>query len=335
MLYYSKTLSAMTQKRKANQWPRKPKHRSSPTCIRRLSLRRWQKSRGKHRAKSHLWHVGEKRSDKIIHAHDWKWHTHYHPDGYFELQTEDMGDVPVRLFFTQRLLDEAEDALYGQIVNATRFPGVKLVAITPDAHFGYGVPVGSVILTDGTLAMGPVGYDIGCGMVSASPQCLSDAATPDRRLAFNKAVMRRVEMGAGGKSTTTMRSLSQSEFVELIHGGADYYISKYGAPFDRSRAERNRIPVDDNWDVPWGGRGRPERGIPSLARSAGATTLWSFKVARKLVTPSSCRCTAAAAASGTAWPPTTSSWLRRRSPTRSSISTWATSLPTRRTTVAT
>ena len=28
-----------------------------------------------------------------------------------------------------------------QIVNATRFPGVKLVVITPDAHFGYGVPV--------------------------------------------------------------------------------------------------------------------------------------------------------------------------------------------------
>ena len=54
---------------------------------------------------------GEKRSDKIIHAHDWKWHTHYHPDGYFEIQTEDLGDVPVRLFFTQRLLDEAEDAL--------------------------------------------------------------------------------------------------------------------------------------------------------------------------------------------------------------------------------
>mgnify|MGYP001796324824 CR=1 FL=1 len=36
------------------------------------------------------------------------------------------------------------------------------MAITPDAHFGYGGPVGSVILTDGTLAMGPVGYDIGC-----------------------------------------------------------------------------------------------------------------------------------------------------------------------------
>ena len=73
--------------------------------------------------------------------------------------------------------------------NATRFPGVKLVVITPDAHFGYGVPVGSVILTDGTLAMGPVGYDIGCGMISARSDVPVGVATRDKRLAFNRAVM--------------------------------------------------------------------------------------------------------------------------------------------------
>jgi tRNA-splicing ligase RtcB len=210
-----------------------------------------------------------KRPDTIIHGHDWKRLVRPNPEGYFELQTDDTGDVPVRLFFTQKLLDEAEDILYAQIVNATRFPGVKLVVITPDAHFGYGVPVGSVILTDGTLAMGPVGYDIGCGMVSAKSNVPADAATPDRRLAFNRAVMQRVEMGAGGKSKTTLRSLSQDEFVRIVKGGADYYISRYGAPFDRSRAERNRIPVDDEWQVPWGGKGRPERGIPQLGSLGG------------------------------------------------------------------
>lgn len=85
--------------------------------------------------------------------------------GYFDLQTEDTGDVPVRLFLTQALLNEAEDILYRQIVNATRFPGVRMVVITPDTHYGYGVPVGCVLITDaasGAVAMGPVGYDIGC-----------------------------------------------------------------------------------------------------------------------------------------------------------------------------
>jgi tRNA-splicing ligase RtcB len=108
-----------------------------------------------------------------------------------------------------------------------------------------------------------------CGMVSAKSDVPAEAATRDRRLRFNVEVMKRVEMGAGGKSKTSLRSLSEDEFMKIVKGGADYYISKYGAPFDRSRAERNRIPVDDEWEVPWGGRGRPERGIPQLGSLGG------------------------------------------------------------------
>jgi tRNA-splicing ligase RtcB len=98
-------------------------------------------------------------------ADNWKHLARWHGDGYYNLQTEDTGDVPVRLFLTPALLNNAEDILYRQIVNATRFPGVRLVVITPDAHYGYGVPVGCAILTDaesGAVAMGPVGYDISC-----------------------------------------------------------------------------------------------------------------------------------------------------------------------------
>jgi Intein splicing domain/tRNA-splicing ligase RtcB len=93
---------------------------------------------------------------------NWKDFAILHEDGYFTLATEETGDVPVRLFLTAQLLDEVEDDIYKQIVNATRFPGVKLVCITPDVHVGYGVPIGCVLVTDGTLCLGPVGYDIGC-----------------------------------------------------------------------------------------------------------------------------------------------------------------------------
>src|SRR5215217_4344326 len=98
-------------------------------------------------------------------ADNWKHLARWDGRGYYTLRTEDTGDVPVRMFLTRKLLDETEDIIYRQIVNATRFPGVKLVVITPDTHYGYGVPVGCVILTDaesGAVAMGPVGYDIGC-----------------------------------------------------------------------------------------------------------------------------------------------------------------------------
>ncbi|MDQ5824393.1 MAG: RtcB family protein [Chloroflexota bacterium] len=199
----------------------------------------------------------------------WKQYAVANEEGYYDLRTEDTGDVPVRLFLTPKLLAEAEDILYAQIVNATQFPGVKMVVITPDVHYGYGVPVGSVILTDGTLAMGPVGYDIGCGMVSARSNVPWPSATPEKRLEFNKAVMRRVAMGAGHSSKTALSKVSESEFNEIVRGGAEYYISKYGARLDRSRAERNRIPVDDDWDIPWGGRGRPERGRSQLGSLGG------------------------------------------------------------------
>src|SRR6185369_15922051 len=96
----------------------------------------------------------------LVHESDWKRRAAWSDEGYFRLETDDVGEVPVRLFVTPRLLTEAEPTLYRQIVNAARFPGAKLVVITPDVHYGYGVPVGCVILTDrreGAVAMGPVG----------------------------------------------------------------------------------------------------------------------------------------------------------------------------------
>ncbi|MFY9622550.1 MAG: RtcB family protein [Pyrinomonadaceae bacterium] len=204
-------------------------------------------------------------------AHRWKQLARWHADGYYALQTADTGDVPVRLFLTGELLTLAEDNLYRQIVNATRFPGVNMVVITPDVHYGYGVPVGCVLITDyetGAIAMGPVGYDIGCGMMSAKSSVPADAATPEKRLQFNRAVMERVAMGAGGKSHR-FRNLSELEFGDLVRGGAEHYVEKHGATFDRSRAERHRIPVDDDWQIPWGGKGRPERGLHQLGSLGG------------------------------------------------------------------
>jgi tRNA-splicing ligase RtcB (3'-phosphate/5'-hydroxy nucleic acid ligase) len=210
----------------------------------------------------------------LVHETDWKRRAIRSDEGFYTLVTDDVGDVPVRIFLTPRLMTEAEPTLYRQIVNATRFPGVKMVCITPDVHYGYGVPVGSVILTDrdgGAVAMGPVGFDIGCGMMSARSSVPSERATPDRKLEFNREVMNRVSLGAGGKSSPSSRlgELSKKQFEDLVRGGAEHYVEAYGASFDRSRAERHRIPVDDRWEIPWGGKGRPERGLDQLGSLGG------------------------------------------------------------------
>jgi tRNA-splicing ligase RtcB len=80
--------------------------------------------------------------------------------------------------------------------------------------------------------------------------------------------MERVEMGAGG-SSRRLGSIDKKLFNELVRGGADSYIDHFGARFDRSRAERQRIPVDDSWDIPFGGPGRPERGLGQLGSLGG------------------------------------------------------------------
>ena len=54
-----------------------------------------------------------------------------------------------------------------------------------------------------------------------------------------------------------------------MRGGAEYYVDTSGAAFDRSRAERQRLPVDDDWQPPFGGKGRPERGMAQLGSLGG------------------------------------------------------------------
>lgn len=199
---------------------------------------------------------------------DWHRHLSLDPAGFYLLDPTVTGGVPVRLFLTEALLETTEEGLYQQILNACAFPGVRAVAITPDVHFGYGVPVGCVIATDGTLAMGPVGFDIGCGMMAARSAVEVREATPEKRLAFNREVMRRVEMGAGGQSRS-LKHLTRAEFEDIVRGGAEHYVAHYGASFDRGNAERHRIPVDDDWQVPWGGKGRPERGVTQVGSLGG------------------------------------------------------------------
>jgi tRNA-splicing ligase RtcB len=193
------------------------------------------------------------------------------PRGFYCFRNEETGGVPVRLFLNETLLSDVDEEVYKQILDATRFPGTKLVVITPDVHLGYGVPVGSVILTDfhtGALAMGPVGYDIGCGMISARSNVSASAATPEKRRAFNQGVMHRVEMGTGGRSRL-LKELSESDFEKLIRGGARAYDEMFGAIFDHSYCERECLSVDADWQVPWGGKGTPERGIKQIG-SLGA-----------------------------------------------------------------
>jgi tRNA-splicing ligase RtcB (3'-phosphate/5'-hydroxy nucleic acid ligase) len=61
--------------------------------------------------------------------------------------------------------DDLDDAALGQAKNLANLPfAFRHVAIMPDGHVGYGMPIGGVLATKGVVIPNAVGVDIGCGM---------------------------------------------------------------------------------------------------------------------------------------------------------------------------
>ena len=77
--------------------------------------------------------------------------------------------VPAVIYAGESLLREMDDKVREQLINVTTLPGIVQAAYAmPDAHWGYGFPIGGVAAMDydddGVISPGGVGYDINCGV---------------------------------------------------------------------------------------------------------------------------------------------------------------------------
>ena len=78
-----------------------------------------------------------------------------------------------RLILTERLpiklwVDVIDEGAMAQARNLANLPfAYKWIAIMPDCHEGYGMPIGGVLAADGMIVPNAVGVDIGCGMLAA------------------------------------------------------------------------------------------------------------------------------------------------------------------------
>src|SRR3989338_2969812 len=77
--------------------------------------------------------------------------------------------VPARVYATEILINEVfGDRSLEQLVNVATLPGIqKHALVMPDAHEGYGFPIGGVAAMqwpDGVISPGGIGYDINCGV---------------------------------------------------------------------------------------------------------------------------------------------------------------------------
>src|SRR5690606_36069977 len=85
-------------------------------------------------------------------------------------------NIPIKLWLEA---DQMEEGALEQARNLANLPfAFKHIAIMPDTHEGYGMPIGAILATKGVIIPNAVGVDIGCGMCSLRTN-LTDIDTDD------------------------------------------------------------------------------------------------------------------------------------------------------------
>ena len=142
-----------------------------------------------------------------------------------------IGNEAIRATFDDKTLQQA--------VNARSGAGVTDVMINPDAHFGYGAPIGCVMVSPTHVYPGPVGVDIKCSMSLLQFDLPAEEILDKRvRRELIKAICERTPTGAG----TGQRSVRKSRRVPLavarqavIEGASEFVCEGFGIPFDWTR----------------------------------------------------------------------------------------------------
>jgi tRNA-splicing ligase RtcB len=128
--------------------------------------------------------------------------------------------VPARVFADAELFEAiARDGSLEQLQNVATLPGIVDAALAmPDAHQGYGFPVGGVAATelpDGVVSPGGVGYDINCGVRLLALPC-SEAELGRRREPLVHELSRAIPAGAG---KTRGRTRDRTALDEVLRNG--------------------------------------------------------------------------------------------------------------------
>ena len=149
--------------------------------------------------------------------------------------------VPAIVYAEQSLLDAMDAKVFEQLANVARLPGIVQAAYAmPDAHWGYGFPIGGVAAFDpaqgGVVSAGGVGFDISCGVRTLHTGLVR--ADLEKRLPdLANLLQQRIPAGVG--STGRIR-LNQREMNAMLEGGAAWAVNKgFGCDDDLERIEEH------------------------------------------------------------------------------------------------
>jgi tRNA-splicing ligase RtcB len=147
--------------------------------------------------------------------------------------------VPGRIYASRELVEALDDKVREQLGNVAALPGIVGAAwAMPDAHWGYGFPIGGVAAFDpeegGIVSAGGVGFDISCG-VRTYTTGLTNRALRDRLETLADDLYRTVPAGVGSEGAL---HLSIEELDDVLRGGARWAVERgYGDPEELSRVE--------------------------------------------------------------------------------------------------
>ena len=148
--------------------------------------------------------------------------------------------VPGRVFVSEALLGMVEPGTIEQVANVASLPGiVKYSMAMPDAHLGYGFPIGGVAAfreDGGVISPGGVGFDINCGVRLLRSNLEAKTVQPLISVLVD-ALFEAVPSGVGA---TSRLHVSDKELTDAFIDGAKWAVGQgYGVEADLDHCEEN------------------------------------------------------------------------------------------------
>jgi len=100
---------------------------------------------------------------------------------------------PIKVIGNEAIRKTFDDVCFQQAINSRKAPGVTQLVLNPDAHLGYGAPVGCAMASPTHIYPGPVGVDIKCSMSLLQLDLEADAIN-DRKV--RRALIRKEDRKA-------------------------------------------------------------------------------------------------------------------------------------------
>ncbi|HSR55251.1 MAG TPA: RtcB family protein [Alphaproteobacteria bacterium] len=149
--------------------------------------------------------------------------------------------VPAIIYADEALIRGMDDKVAEQITNVASLPGIVRAAYAmPDAHWGYGFPIGGVAGFDadaeGVVSAGGVGFDISCGVRTLATG-VSAADIEEVKEILADSLCRDIPAGVGSTGAIT---LDASDMDGMLAGGARWAVERgYGNAEDLDRIEEH------------------------------------------------------------------------------------------------